>query len=240
MSAQATYVSGRFPRVERASIPERVTFIRRTYRHLAASIVVFVFLEAILVKSGVAVLYLDFVFAASTNWLIILGLFMFTGYLAHKWARNDRSRLVQYLGLALYVSAEAFLFLPLLAIAALFSSPLVVSSAGLVTLITFGGLSATVLLTKEDFLLLQMGLSLAGLLTLGLILAAILFGTNLGVLFSIALVGLASGYILYYTSNVVHRYRTDQYVAASLSLFASVALLFWYVLRLYLLTYGED
>jgi FtsH-binding integral membrane protein len=43
---------------------------------------------------------------------------------------------------------------------------------------------------------------------------------------------LASGYILYDTSNVLHHYRTDQYVAASLALFAAVALLFWYVLRL--------
>jgi FtsH-binding integral membrane protein len=45
---------------------------------------------------------------------------------------------------------------------------------------------------------------------------------------------LASGYILYDTSNVLHRYRTDQHVAAALALFASVAILFWYVLRLFM------
>lgn len=67
---------------------------------------------------------------------------------------------------------------------------------------------------------------------MGLIVCAILFGFNLGVLFSGVMVGLAAGYILYDTSNVMHHYRTDQYVAASLALFASVALLFWYVLRL--------
>jgi FtsH-binding integral membrane protein len=32
----------------------------------------------------------------------------------------------------------------------------------------------------------------------------------------------------------MHEYRTDQHVAASLALFASVVLLFWYVLRLFM------
>jgi len=42
----------------------------------------------------------------------------------------------------------------------------------------------------------------------------------------------ASAAILYSTSRVIHDYNPDQHVAASLSLFASVALLFWYVLRI--------
>ena len=37
---------------------------------------------------------------------------------------------------------------------------------------------------------------------------------------------LACGYILYHTSNILHQYRIGQHVAASLALFASVALLF--------------
>ncbi len=44
----------------------------------------------------------------------------------------------------------------------------------------------------------------------------------------------ASAYILYYTSNILQVYRTDQYVAAALALFASVALLFWYILRIFM------
>jgi FtsH-binding integral membrane protein len=39
---------------------------------------------------------------------------------------------------------------------------------------------------------------------------------------------------LYDTSNVLHHYRIGQHVAASLALFASVALLFWYIVRLFL------
>jgi FtsH-binding integral membrane protein len=46
------------------------------------------------------------------------------------------------------------------------------------------------------------------------------------------MVAFAAGAILYDTSNVMHHYRTDQHVAASLSLFASIALLFWYILNI--------
>ena len=70
------------------------------------------------------------------------------------------------------------------------------------------------------------------LLAFGLIIAGLIFGFSLGLLFSFAMVAVASGWILYDTSNVLHHYRTDQHVAASLTLFASVALLFYYILRI--------
>ena len=43
---------------------------------------------------------------------------------------------------------------------------------------------------------------------------------------------LMSGYILYYTSNVMPHYRTDQHVAAALALFAAIATLFYYILEI--------
>ena len=67
---------------------------------------------------------------------------------------------------------------------------------------------------------------------LGLIVASFIFPISLGLWFSGAMVVFASGAILYNTSNLLHRYDPDQYVAAALSLFASVALLFWYVLQI--------
>jgi FtsH-binding integral membrane protein len=62
----------------------------------------------------------------------------------------------------------------------------------------------------------------------------VLFGFTLGMAFSYCMIALACGYILYDTSNVLHHYRTEQYVAAALALFAAVMLLFWYVLRILL------
>jgi FtsH-binding integral membrane protein len=46
------------------------------------------------------------------------------------------------------------------------------------------------------------------------------------------MVALAGASILYNTSNVLLHYPEDRYVGAALQLFGSVALMFWYVLRL--------
>jgi len=43
---------------------------------------------------------------------------------------------------------------------------------------------------------------------------------------------IAGAGILYQTQQIKDQFNTDQYVGASLQLFASIMLLFWYVLRL--------
>ncbi|HWL93253.1 MAG TPA: Bax inhibitor-1 family protein, partial [Phycisphaerae bacterium] len=65
------------------------------------------------------------------------------------------------------------------------------------------------------------------------ILAALIFGFELGTWFSVAMVVFAGASILYDTSNIIHHYPQDRYVGAALELFASVALMFWYLLRLF-------
>ena len=67
-----------------------------------------------------------------------------------------------------------------------------------------------------------------------LIVASVLFGFNLGTFFTVAMIALAGGAILYKTSGVMRHYPHDKQVAASLELFACVALLFWYVLQLFM------
>src|SRR5262249_34741279 len=105
--------------------------------------------------------------------------------------------------------------------------------AGIVTIGLFLGVTATVFLTRSDFSFLRPVLSIAAFSSLGLIIASVIFGFTLGTLFSFLMVAVAGTAILYETSNVLHRFRTDQHVAASLALFASVALLFWYILRIF-------
>ena len=72
-----------------------------------------------------------------------------------------------------------------------------------------------------------------------MILASFFLPISLGLWFSGAMIVFASGSILYNTSNLLHRYQPGQHVAASLALFASVALLFWYVLR-FLMSFSRD
>ena len=78
------------------------------------------------------------------------------------------------------------------------------------------------------------------LVALGIIMLSIFMGFSLGLFFSGAMVLLASASILWSTSNIIPHYGTEQYVAASLGLFASVALLFWYVLRILMILKGND
>lgn len=221
--------------VSTADIDARVTFIRRTYAHLLGAIVAFVGLEFALFQVGIAEKMMGVMsMGGSMGWLVILALFMFVGWLANKWAMSDTSPALQYVGLGVYVVAEAFLFIPLLYIAANYAEPSVIPMAGITTLIVFAGLTVAVFMTKKDFSFLRTGLMVAGFLALGAIVVSAIFGFTLGVIFSVLMVGLAAGYILYYTSNVLHHYRTDQHVAASLALFSAVALLFWYILRLFM------
>jgi FtsH-binding integral membrane protein len=71
-------------------------------------------------------------------------------------------------------------------------------------------------------------------LALVAIAAGIVFGFTLGLGFAIMMVGLSAGYVVYYTSNVLHHYRSDQHVAAALSLFSAIALMFWYILSIFM------
>ncbi len=214
---------------------ERAAFIRKTYLHVAGALAVFALMETYLVASGAGFAIARTMLGGRWSWFIVLGLFMGVSMLANWWANSQTSKGMQYLGLTLYVVAEAIIFLPLLFIAENMSGgSAMIAQAGIVTLGLFLGLTATVFLTKKDFSFLGPILAIGGFVALGFIFSGIVFGFGLGSVFSFVMVAFAGGSILYNTSNLLHRYRTDQHVAASLSLFASVALLFWYVLRIFM------
>lgn len=214
---------------------ERAGFIRKTYAHLAFALLGLLGLEFVLFNSlgpqnlqSIAVLMTQ-----GFNWLLVLGLFMVVSWIADRMARSGASRGVQYAGLALYVGIWAVLLLPLLVTAVFFvNDPTLIPTAALITGVLFLGLTVVAFTTRTDFSFLRGVLVIGGFVALGLIVASILFGFTLGLIFSVAMVGFASAAILYYTSNVLRYYRTDQYVAASVTLFASVALLFFYVLQI--------
>ena len=214
---------------------ERASFIRKTYMLLAVAILAFIGVEMVLFGSGAAFLITRVLFSGgSIGWLVVLGMFMAISYLANRWATSETSRAVQYAGLGIFVIAEAVIFVPLLFIAAYASDdPTVIMKAGIVTLGLFAGITATVFVTRSDFSWLAPILAIGGFAALGFIVASAIFGFTLGNVFAFIMVAFAGTAILYETSNVLHRFNTNQYVAASLTLFASVALLFWYVLSIF-------
>lgn len=214
---------------------ERASFIRKTYLHLAGAVLIFTLMEAYLIISGAGLALAETMLGGRWSWAIVLLAFMGISMLAQWWANSQTSKALQYAGLGLFIVAEAIIFLPLLFMAAVRSNSIeIFGQAGITTLGLFLGLTAVVFLTKKDFSFLGPILMIGGFVALGVIFSGIIFGFNLGSIFSFAMVAFAGGAILYDTSNVLHRYRTDQHVAASLSLFASVALLFWYILRIFM------
>lgn len=222
--------------VAEAPVEARAAFITRTYAHLFGAILLFCVLEAVWFASGLVVPMLNLLSASGRfGWLLVLGGFMGVSMLAERWANSDTSRGLQYAGLGFYVVAESLIFVPLIAMAIVATGDLsLLGEAGVTTLVLFGGLTGVVFITRKDFSFLRGILLFAGVAGLGFIVASAIFGFTLGLIFSWVMLVVACGYILYHTSNVMLHYRPDQHVAASLSLFASVALLFWYVLRIFL------
>lgn len=219
--------------VSAASIDQRAEFIRKTYYHVAGAIGVFAVLLAGMLQIP-AMVSLATLMTQGMNWFIVLGAFMAVSWIADKWAHSATSLPMQYLGLGLFVVAEAFIFLPIMVQATFYSSPGVIQQAGLATLALFLALTFVAFTTRKDFSFLGGILKIGFLVALAAIAAGMLFGFNLGLFFSVIMIVLASASILYNTSNMIHHYRTDQYVAASMGLFASIALLFWYILRIFM------
>ncbi|HRE84083.1 MAG TPA: Bax inhibitor-1 family protein [Opitutaceae bacterium] len=221
-----------FVTVAESSDSDRALFIRRTYLHLAGAIIAFIGLEYVLLNSQLGLDIARLMLSGQYSWLIVLGSFMAVSWLADKWARSNSGPAVQYLGLGLYTVAQAIIFLPLMFMAAHYSSPDVIPMAGIITGLLFAGLTATAFLTRKDFSFLRSILTIGGFVALGVVACSILFGFNLGLFFSSVMVLFAGGSILYTTSNIIHHYRPNQHVAASLALFSGVMLLLWYVLQI--------
>lgn len=212
-----------------AVVDTRATFVARTYAHLLGAVLAFVGIEVALFTSGTAARIAESMLGV--NWLFVLGGFVVVSWIASRTAHSAQSLAAQYLALGVFVVAEAIIFVPLLYIAQAVA-PGVIQSAALITAVGFTALTGIVFVTRKDFSFLKGIIFWGFMVGLVLIVAGALFGFQLGTFFSVAMIALAGGAILYDTSNVLHHFPEDRYVGAALELFASVALLLWYVIRL--------
>ncbi len=208
----------------------RATFITRTYSHVGGALLSFIGIECALFATGLA---REIAIAVAGHWYVVLGAFILVGWLASMTAARARSLPVQYSALAAYVAIEAVIFTPLLYVANAYAPGVLTSAAG-VTAAGTVALTAIVFWMRKDFSFLGGILRWGGFCALGAIIAGAIFGFNLGTWFSVAMIALAGGSILYTTSRVMLDYPADRYVSAALELFAGIMLLFWYVLRLFL------
>ena len=218
--------------VEALGVDARARFIVRTYQHLFGAIIAFILVEIFLFQAGIAEVMARTMLGV--NWLLVLGGFVVVSWLATRAAQQARSLGTQYAALGAFVIAEAIIFVPLLYLAQFYAQGGVIESAATVTLLGFTALTMVAFWTRKDFSFLGALLRWVGVLVLVAIVAAVLFGFQLGTWFSVGMIGLAGAAILYDTSNVIHHFPEERYVAAALTLFASLAMMFWYVLRLFM------
>ncbi len=225
--------------VANAAESERAAFIKRCYLHLGGAIAAYAVVVTLFLQTGIANAFMGMLSGTPWAWLLVMGAYMGISVLADNWARSGVSRERQYMGLGLYIVAFAFIStLPITR--AIMMDPSILTNAALITAALVGGLTFTAFSTKINFSFMGRFLMIGGFVAMGVIVAAILFGFSLGLWFSGAMILFAAASVLYSTSNIIHEYHTDQHVAASLSLFSSVGLLFWYVIQFLMAFTGND
>ncbi|WP_068596348.1 Bax inhibitor-1 family protein [Vaginella massiliensis] len=227
------YQNSKMQTVSNATVEERANFYKHTYGHVAGGVLAFLVVESLMLQSEKLV---QFMFSLTQGylWLALLVGFMLVTSFAQRMANESMDRSKQYLGYFIFIVAEALIFVPMIAYVLYLGNPEVLKQAALVTIALFAGLSTVVFVTKTDFSILRGALTIGFFLAIGLIVAGMLFGFDLGLWFSVGMCALAAGSILYNTYQLKYQYATDQYVPAALSLFASLMLLFWYVLRIFM------
>ncbi len=216
--------------VSELSASDRSTFIWKCYAHVVGAILAFAAIEVYFFQSGIAA-----AIAAPmlNNWFMVLGAFILASWGATHVAHRIESKNAQYAAFAVFVMMQALIFAPMLYMAYM-KEPGIIDSAAGVTILGCVGLVATAMITGKDFSFLRSMLVWGGMLAIVAIVGSMIFGFDLGTWFSVAMIGFAGAAVLYDTSNIMHHYPQDKYVAASMALFASIALMFWYILRLFM------
>lgn len=217
----------------------RATFLQKTYMHVALAVLGFILVEAAFLNTPFIV-EIGLSMTQGWTWLFVLLGFGFASSYVENMAHEATEKSTQYLALGLFVVLYAFLFVPLIymAIAATGGFALL-QQAGVLSASLFTGLSAVAILSGKDFSFMKTGLTIGFVIAFGLIIAGILFGFDLGLWFSVAMVVLAAGSIIYQTSQIMHTHHTEQYVAASVGLFGALMLLFWYIIQI-LMSFSGD
>ena len=216
----------------------RASFISKTYGHLFGAVAALIGIEYFLMNNDAAI---SFAQKMMGSWMLVLGAFMVVSWIASLFAHKVENKPLQYVGLGIYVAAEAIILLPLLLIAQQMTGDgQLIFNAAMITISSFAALTAIVFITRKNFSFLGSLVMYGGFLAFGLIACSFLFGLTLGIWFSVGMVGLMGICILYTTSNILHEYHEEMYVGAALALFASLATLFWYILQLVISLTGDD
>jgi len=223
-----------------STAPPRITddtargqFVARVYGHVAIAFGLFLALETALFVSGIAEAMGKAIAGKPMMWLLLMGGVMIVSSISSSLATKADPQ-TQLKGLALIALAKAVMFAPFLYYIRLQDDGnSVIATAGFVTLLGIVGLTAVAYTTRKDLSFLKPITSFLLVLALVAIVGSLIFGFNLGLWFSVAMVGVAGVRILHQTQEILRKYPENAYAAAALVLFSSYMLMFWYVLRIF-------
>jgi uncharacterized protein len=212
----------------------RRAFMIKVYQHIALAMAVFVGLEVALFNGGIAEALFEMFFMSDSGatWLLLLGAFMVVNWFAGQATAALDNPGKQYAGLFAIAASYSVIFAPFLFYVFNYQGAAPVVNAAIITAIGFAILSVIGLTTATDLSFLRPIIMWGFGLALLAIVGAVIFGANLGTWFSVAMIGLAGGAILYQTQQALRTFPEEAYVAAAAGLFASIMTMFWYVLRL--------
>lgn len=218
--------------VSQLSADQRFEFIRQTYTHVIGAIGGFALLSWLLFQAGVGQELYWIIEENRWSWLLVLGAFGIFGWMTSHLA-EAQAREMQYFGLGLAVAAEALIFSPLIYGVYENSGLEAIQGAVMGTVALCVAITMVVGASKHNFSYIGGILKVCSFVALAFIIASIVFGLSLGLLFSYAMLAFAGGCVVYDTSRVLNEHTEDNYVAASLELFSSMALMFWYMLQIF-------
>lgn len=217
------------------TLPEedRVDFMVKVYQHLGVALAAFMAIEVLFFATGIAEGLYDFFFASGGRWLLMLGLVMIGSWFSTQATHDLTNPGRQYAGLFGTAAIEALIFAPFLYyVFNVQENSGDVWAAAAITGIGFAGLTAVAWTTRRDLSFMRPLIMWGGVAAMVLIVAALLFGFHIGTWFSVAMIALAGGSILYSTQRILRTYPAGAHVAGAVNLFGSLMLMFWYVLRL--------
>lgn len=217
------------------ALPEqdRAAFVIRVYQHVLGAVGAFVAIESLFFVTGIAEGLYNFFSGTGAAWLLMLGAFMVGQWFVSNAVSDLSNPARQYLGLLGSAAIYAVLFAPFLFyVYKVQDAGGTIAAAAVITAIGFAVLSVVAFTTRKDLSFLRPMIMWGFGGALLLIVAAVLFGWNLGVWFSVGMIVLSGAAILYQTQTIIRQFPGTAYVAAAVQLFGSLMTMFWYVLRL--------
>lgn len=216
-----------------ATTPARLAFLRKTYSLFSLAMVLWMGTAAALISNVSALNAVAGLVGGGIGgfMLYLFGAFILLRVTAKTFPLN-------VIGLSLFAVFMGAFTAPVVAMyLGLEGGVGIVLQAFLLTLTVFGALTAYVLTTKKDFSFMRGALSICMGLVFGMVILAV-FGAGFavdivsGTGWSVAIVLLFGGYMLYDTSNILHRYPANMAASAAATLFLDFVIMFIHMLRL--------